>query len=138
MIYVPRLFGESDEAYHGKRLNVVSVALKGVDRWSEIGCYVLSSWIEHMYRHPLDPPFRSYATQNNEWLRQRRAAHASHSGVSIEAGRTYTRQVSGFPNRFQQRVFDKIDFNNPDKNKSKTKSNANLLHVFVMDPSLYK
>ena len=102
--------------------------------------YKVTTWIEHLRRHPSCIGNILLNSQGDEWLRERRRRVGKFGRSRTEdAGETATRSVGGFPHRYASTWLEAMDtsssgFCNPLRSKSKSHENANSLYEFIYNP----
>jgi len=101
-------------------------------RW----CVRVTTWLEHLFRHPDGVGFVLLLVQDAEWLRSKRE-ECRGSGVSrtIDAGEARTRAGPGAPLRFCDTWFERLKsfgyFENPQRSREISKETANSLYSCV-------
>ena len=97
----------------------------------------LTTWMEHVYRHPDDPAYALIQCQNDEWLREeRREATTLHSARDEDAGLTRTRAGPGAPIRWGHQwvecVFiSAMGWNNESRSKAASRERAEIVQIFL-------
>ena len=104
-------------------------------------CMKITSWMEHLLRHPERPCKRLLDCQSSLWLRFRRIMIGMFGQRrSQDAGETRTRAGPGVPLRWAGRWIEEVGervggWENPNRDKSRTREHAKLLKEWLLGPS---
>ena len=98
--------------------------------FSQVTCFYVQSWREHLDRHPISPSYIALHEQGIDWLIAQRMTYPT-QWLSPTCGHTDSRATRGKPNRWQTPSFAEVSSLNGDRDKERTWQRAEWLLYYA-------